>query len=62
MQSYVHIKQTIDGSYNTYYLHDQNGKPVELGRSEGEKDLGVIVDDKVNFENTYNNRSIKPIA
>ena len=28
-----------------YYLHDQDGKPVELIRSEGEKDLGVMVDD-----------------
>ena len=34
----------------TYYLHDQHGKPVELSRSEGEKDLGVMVDDKVNFD------------
>ena len=45
-----------------YYLHDQYGKPVELSRSEGEKDLGVMVDDKVNFDNTYNNRSTKSIA
>ena len=34
----------------TYYLHDQDGKPVELNRSEGEKDLGVVVDDKINFD------------
>ena len=34
----------------TYYLHDQDGKPVELSRSEGEKDLGVMVDNKVNFD------------
>ena len=34
----------------TYYLHDQDGKPVELSRSEGEKDLGVMVDDKINFD------------
>ena len=34
----------------TYYLHDQDGKSVELSRSEGEKDLGVMVDDKVNFD------------
>ena len=34
----------------TYYLHDQDGKPVELSRSEGEKDLGVMLDDKINFD------------
>ena len=34
----------------THYLHDQDWKPVELSRSEGEKDLGVMVDDKVNFD------------
>ena len=34
----------------TYYLHDQDGKSVDLSRSEGEKDLGVMVDDKVNFD------------
>ena len=33
----------------TYHLHDQGGKPVKLSRSEGEKDLGVMVDDKINF-------------
>ena len=34
----------------TYYLHDQDGKHVELSRSEGEKDLGVMVADKINFD------------
>ena len=34
----------------TYYLHDQDRKSVELSRSEGEKDLGVMVDDRVNFD------------
>ena len=34
----------------TYYLHDQDGKPVELSRSEGEKDLEIMVDDKINFD------------
>ena len=34
----------------TYYLHDQDEKPVELSRSEEEKDLGVMTDDKVNFD------------
>ena len=29
----------------TYYLHDQDGKPVELSRLEGEKDLWVALDD-----------------
>ena len=34
----------------TYYLHDHDGKFVELSRSEEEKDLGVMVDDKINFD------------
>ena len=34
----------------TYSLRDQDGKPVELSRSEEEKDLGVMIDDKVNFD------------
>ena len=34
----------------TYCLHNLDGKPVELSRSEGEKDLGVMVDDKINFD------------
>ena len=34
----------------TYCLHDQDEKPVELSRSEGGKDLGVMVDDKINFD------------
>ena len=33
-----------------YYLRDQDGKPVELSKTEGEKDLGLMVDDKVNFD------------
>ena len=34
----------------TYCLHDEDGTPIELHRSEGEKDLGVMVDDKVDFD------------
>ena len=33
----------------TYYLHDQDGKSVELSRSEGEKGYGVI-HDKIYFD------------
>ena len=34
----------------TYCLHDQDGKSDELSRSDGEKDLGDMFDDKVNFD------------
>ena len=34
----------------TYLLYDQDQKTVELSRSEEEKDLGVMTDDKVNFD------------
>ena len=47
MQSYVHINKRLTKITTTYNLHD---KPVQLRRSEGEKDLGVIGDDKINFE------------
>ena len=43
-------KVTVNGNESTYYLHDQDGKSVELSRSEGEKDVWVMVDDKVNFD------------
>ena len=34
----------------TLYLHDQDGKPIKLSRSEGENDFEVMVDDKINFD------------
>ena len=34
----------------TYCLHDQDGKPIELSRSEGVKGLGAMVDDNINFD------------
>ena len=46
----------------TYYLHDQDGKSVELSRSEGEKDLGVVVDDKVNFDKHIQQQVNKAIS
>ena len=50
MQNYVHIKQRLMIITITYCLNDQDGKHVELSRSEGEKDLAVMVDDKINFD------------
>ena len=46
----------------TYYLHDQDGKPVELSRSEEEKDLGVMVDNSVNFNKHIQQQVNKAIA
>ena len=34
----------------TYYFYDQDKKSGELSRSEGVKDLVVMVDDKINFD------------
>ena len=33
----------------TYHLYDNEGREVELDRSEGEKDIGVLVDEHLNF-------------
>lgn len=33
----------------TYHLYDSTGKEVELEKSEGEKDIGVFVDDHLTF-------------
>ena len=32
-----------------YHLYDSTGKEVELEKSEGEKDIGVLVDDQLTF-------------
>jgi hypothetical protein len=32
-----------------YHLYDSTGKEVELEKSEGEKDSGVLVDDQLTF-------------
>ena len=45
----ISIKRLTETT-TSYYLHDQDGNPVELSTSEGEKDLRVIVDDKINFD------------
>ena len=36
-------------SLRTYHLYDNEGREVELDRSEGEKDIGVLVDEHLNF-------------
>jgi hypothetical protein len=32
-----------------YHLYDSEGKEVELQNSDGEKDIGVLVDDQLNY-------------
>ena len=50
MQSYVHINKRATGITTTQYLYDQDGKPIQLSRSEEENDFEVMVDDKINFD------------
>jgi len=33
----------------TYHLFDENGNTVELEKTQGEKDIGVLIDSKLNF-------------
>jgi hypothetical protein len=43
---------TVSNKNNTirrYHLYDSTGKEVELEKSEGEKDIGVLVDDQLTF-------------
>jgi hypothetical protein len=43
---------TVSNKKNTtrrYHLYDSTGKEVELEKSEGEKDIGVLVDDQLTF-------------
>jgi peroxiredoxin len=35
--------------FRRYHLYDSTGKEVELEKSEGEKDIGVLVDDQLTF-------------
>ena len=32
-----------------YHLYDSEGKEIELHNSDGEKDIGVVVDDQLNY-------------
>jgi hypothetical protein len=32
-----------------YHLYDSEGKEIELQNSDGEKDIGVLVDDQLNY-------------
>ena len=49
----VSISKT-DPIVETYHLYDNDGQRVVLDRSRGEKDIGVIVDDKLNFREHMN--------
>jgi hypothetical protein len=41
-----------------YYLYDSEGKEVELQNSDGEKDIGVLVDDQLNTKSASKTRKI----
>jgi hypothetical protein len=43
---------TVSNKQNTtsrYHLYDSSGKEVELEKSEGEKDIRVLVEDQLTF-------------
>ena len=41
-----------------YHLYDNKGKEVKLKQSDGEKDIGVLVDETISFS-THNTKSDK---
>jgi hypothetical protein len=41
-----------------YHLYDNEGKEVKLEQSDGEKDIGVLVDETISFS-THNTKSDK---
>ena len=45
----VNISKKKQNSLGTYHLHDNEGREVELEQSDGEKDIGVLVDEHLNF-------------
>jgi penicillin V acylase-like amidase (Ntn superfamily) len=40
----------VDKGTKHYYLYDNDGNRIELEQSDGEKDIGVLVDE--NLQNT----------
>ena len=51
---------TVSNKTNTirrYHLYNSTGKEVEPEKSEGEKDIGVLVDDQLTFsQDIFNSR------
>ena len=51
---------TVSNKQNTtsrYHLYDSTGKEVELEKSEGEKDIRVLVEDQLTFsQDIFNSR------
>ena len=45
----VNISRKKQNSLGTYHLYDNEGREVELEQSDGEKDIGVLVDEHLNF-------------
>ena len=43
-------------SGGTIYTYVSTGKEVELEKSEGEKDIGVLVDDQLTISRIFNSR------
>jgi hypothetical protein len=39
----------------TYHLYDNEGKEVKLEQSDGEKDIGVLVDETISFSTRIQN-------
>jgi penicillin V acylase-like amidase (Ntn superfamily) len=39
----------VDKGTKHYYLYDNDGNRIELEQSDGEKDIGVLVDENLSF-------------
>jgi hypothetical protein len=51
----IHI-QCVDKGTKHYYLYDNDGNRIELEQSDGEKDIGVLVDENLSFNKHIQNQ------
>jgi len=52
----VSNRKMAEKEANNYHLHDKEGKEVKLGQSDGEKDIGVLVDETISFSTHIQNQ------
>ena len=52
----VSNRKMAEKEANTYHLYDNEGKEVKLERSDGEKDIGVLVDETISFSTHIQNQ------
>jgi predicted RecB family nuclease len=56
----VPIEKMVEKEANNYHLYDNEGKDVKLEQSDGEKDIGVLVDETISFSTHIQNQIVAP--